>query len=123
MTAVPYRAVPDTSSWPQCDGVLPGGVECRGRRVEPHTACLAHLPGADRSAYLAGLRPGADLDHRGTHFTEELLSELLTAFTEPSTQKPRIGQARFERATFRGDVRFVAEIPGTVDGLVLNGGR
>lgn len=106
MTVVPYRAAPDTASWPHCDGALPGGVECRGRRVEPHTACLAHLPGDERSAYLAGLRPGADLDHRGTRFTEELLSEVLTALTEPSTRRPRIGQARFERATFRGDVRF-----------------
>lgn len=106
MTVVPYRAAPDASSWPHCDVALPGGVECRGRRVAPHTACLAHLSGTDRSAYLADLRPGADLDHRGTCFTEELLSELLTAHTEPSTLKPRLGQARFERATFRGDARF-----------------
>ncbi|MFB6778314.1 pentapeptide repeat-containing protein [Streptomyces sp. NPDC056352] len=106
MTVVPYRAAPDASPWPHCDVALPGGVECRGRRVAPHNACLAHLSGADRSAYLADLRPGADLDHRGTCFTEELLSELLTALTEPSSHKPRIGQARFERATFRGDARF-----------------
>ncbi|MGW5479957.1 pentapeptide repeat-containing protein [Streptomyces sp. NPDC004008] len=106
MTAVPYRAAPDEPVWPHCDRALPDGVECRGRRVEPHTACLAHLSGADRSAYLVGLRPGADLDHRGTRFTEELLSELLTVLAEPTTHKPHIGLARFEWASFRGDVRL-----------------
>jgi uncharacterized protein YjbI with pentapeptide repeats len=106
MTAVPYRAAPDEPVWPHCDRSLPDGAECRGRRVEPHAACLAHLSSADRSAYLAGLRPGADLDHRGTRFTEELLSEVLTALTEPTTHTPRIGHARFDWASFRGDVRL-----------------
>ncbi|MEU8432881.1 pentapeptide repeat-containing protein [Streptomyces sp. NPDC029216] len=124
MTAAPYRPAPDLPSWPHCDGSLPGGAECRGRQVEHHTACLAHLPDAERLAYLAGLRPGADVDHRGTHFTEELVSALLAALTDPSTRKPRIGQARFEEAVFGGGVCFdLVEIDGDVvfDGAEISG--
>lgn len=107
MTAAPYRrTAPDVPSWPHCAEAPPGGAGCRGRRVEPYAVCLAHLPDAERAAHLAGLRPGADLDHRGTRFTVGLLRELLTALTEPSTAGPRIGQARFEEAVFHGAVRF-----------------
>ncbi|MEU9718159.1 pentapeptide repeat-containing protein [Streptomyces sp. NPDC047976] len=108
MTAAPYhpRTAPDVPSWPHCADALPDGAGCRGRRVEPYAVCLAHLPDAERAAHLAGLRPGAGLDHRGTHFTEALLAELLTALTEPSTPGPAIGRARFEEAVFHGAVRF-----------------
>ncbi|GLX19751.1 pentapeptide repeat-containing protein [Streptomyces lavendulae] len=107
MTAAPYRRAPDVPSWPHCSGSLPGGAECRGRSVEPYALCLAHLPDAERAAHLAALRPGADLDHRGTRFTAELLGELLTALTGPSAHRPHIGQARFEEAVFHGAaVRF-----------------
>jgi len=47
-------------SWPRCGhDAAPDSAGCHGRSVEPHTACLAHLTDADRSAYLAGLQPGA----------------------------------------------------------------
>ncbi|NEB01935.1 pentapeptide repeat-containing protein [Streptomyces sp. SID13726] len=67
---------------------------------------MAHLPDADRSAYLAGLQPGVDLDHRGTRFTAELLSALLAAVTAPATGRPAVGQAQFSEAQFDGDADF-----------------
>ncbi|WP_436318806.1 pentapeptide repeat-containing protein [Streptomyces griseofuscus] len=50
--------------------------------------------------------PAADIDHRGTPFTDELLNELLTALTDPATGRPCFGQANFEQATFSGDAVF-----------------
>ncbi|TVP36453.1 hypothetical protein A3L22_28880 [Streptomyces griseus subsp. griseus] len=50
--------------------------------------------------------PGADIDHRGTSFTPELLNQLLASLRDPSTGKPHIGDARFGWATFSGDARF-----------------
>jgi hypothetical protein len=65
------------------------------------------LSEADRTAYLAALPPGADVDHRGTPFTPELLSRLLDTLTaDPTTGTPHLGDARFEQATFSGDARF-----------------
>ncbi|MYU36466.1 pentapeptide repeat-containing protein [Streptomyces sp. SID8358] len=81
-------------------------VGCRGIHVNGHTACLAHLPEADRTAYLATLSPGADIDHRGTSFTPDLLSQLLTALTDPNTGRLHAGAARFGEATFSGDAPF-----------------
>ncbi|WP_105975921.1 pentapeptide repeat-containing protein [Streptomyces geranii] len=81
-------------------------VGCRGAHVPGHTACLAHLPETYRIAYLRGLAPGADIDHRGTPFSEELLEILLTALNDPSTGKPRVGAAWFNDAQFTGNARF-----------------
>jgi uncharacterized protein YjbI with pentapeptide repeats len=67
---------------------------------------LAHLADEDRSAYLAGLQPGVDLDHCGTHFTTELLSALLDSVTEVSTGRPAIGQAQFREARFESGAAF-----------------
>ncbi|QIQ05572.1 pentapeptide repeat-containing protein [Streptomyces liangshanensis] len=73
-----------------------------------HTACLAHLDRAGRGAYLAGLAPGSDVDHRGTPFTEPLLDALLTALRDPDTGQARFGEALFDSATFEGDALFGA---------------
>ncbi len=98
---------PGAPPWPYCGhDAAPGRTGCHGRSVEPHTACLAHLTDADRCAYLAGLQPGADLDHRGTPFTAELLSQLLAALTDPATNRPHLGDAQFEAALFDGDANF-----------------
>ncbi|MFC9498433.1 pentapeptide repeat-containing protein [Streptomyces sp. NPDC056982] len=70
------------------------------------TACLAHLADAEREAYLAGLQPGADVDHRGTSFTAQLLDELLDALRAPGTRQPHLGDARFSSATFEGAAGF-----------------
>ncbi|GAA3043820.1 hypothetical protein GCM10017562_00790 [Streptomyces roseofulvus] len=51
-------------------------VGCRGIHVPGHTACLAHLTDTDRDTYLAGLAPGADIDHCGTTVRRQALTEL-----------------------------------------------
>ncbi|MEU9580511.1 pentapeptide repeat-containing protein [Streptomyces chilikensis] len=109
MTAVapepPSSTPPDR---PHCGhGSAPADpVGCRGIPVGGRTACLAHVNAADRAAYLSALSPGADLDHRGTPFTPELLSLLLGSTTADATGGPRLGDARFEGAVFSGDARF-----------------
>ncbi|WP_018383450.1 pentapeptide repeat-containing protein [Wenjunlia vitaminophila] len=94
--------------WPHCGRGADSGdpVGCRGRAVEPHGTCLAHLHDVERAAYLASLSPGSDLDHRGTVFTRELLGRLLTPLVDPATTRPRLGEAHFEEATFRGEAEF-----------------
>ncbi|MET7286945.1 pentapeptide repeat-containing protein [Streptomyces sp. NPDC005573] len=52
------------------------------------------------------------------------MSELLTALTDPSTHRPRIGNALFQEAVFPGEARFdLAEIDGDVlfDGAEIAG--
>ncbi|WP_234441029.1 pentapeptide repeat-containing protein [Streptomyces scabiei] len=96
-------------SWPYCaNGADPATdpVGCRGIHVPGHTACLAHLADADRDAYLAGLTPGASIDHRGTTFTRSLLNALLNALRDPATGHPRLGDAVFGAATFKGGAVF-----------------
>ncbi|MFF9627264.1 pentapeptide repeat-containing protein [Streptomyces griseosporeus] len=95
--------------WPYCaHGADPATdhIGCRGIRVPGLIACFAHLADADRDAYLAGLTPGASLDHRGTTFTESLLNALLNALRDPATGDSRLGDARFGSATFEGNARF-----------------
>lgn len=95
-------------SWPHCghDATPADPVGCRGIHVGGNTACLAHLDEADRTAYLAALAPGADIDHCGTPFTPELLDLLLAALHEPTAGTPHIGAAGFYGASFSGDARF-----------------
>ncbi|MEV8061395.1 pentapeptide repeat-containing protein [Streptomyces antimycoticus] len=93
--------------WPYCGyGATPDDVGCRGRRVEPHAACLGHLGHADRFAYVTSLQPGADLDHRGTYFDEGLLFSLFEALTDPATDQICIGEALFNEAVFSGEVQL-----------------
>lgn len=98
-----------TPDWPCCGhGSDPSAdaVGCRGRRVDPYAECLAHLSTTDRAAYLAGLLPGADLDHRGTSLSEELLTELLARLHDPATDRSRTGKVAFSGAEFAGEARF-----------------
>ncbi|MFI9234458.1 pentapeptide repeat-containing protein [Streptomyces rimosus] len=60
----------------------------------------------DRAAYLAGLAPGDDVDHRGTPFTSALLSSLLDALRDPASGTPLIGTARLGGAEFSGAAEF-----------------
>ncbi|MFH8566858.1 pentapeptide repeat-containing protein [Streptomyces sp. NPDC017993] len=55
---------------------------------------------------MATLSSGADIDHRGTPFTEDLLTELLRAVTDPSTNRPCLGDAWFVGARFEGPAMF-----------------
>ncbi|MGW3312040.1 pentapeptide repeat-containing protein [Streptomyces sp. NPDC001073] len=99
-------------SWPHCGhGADPATdpVGCRGIHVHGYTTCLAHLAETDPNAYqvyLTGLAPGASIDHRGTTFTDSLLTDLLNALRDPATGNARLGTARFGSATFKGDVWF-----------------
>ncbi|MFF7535125.1 pentapeptide repeat-containing protein [Streptomyces bobili] len=99
---------PTPPQWPHCGhGTAPEDpVGCRGTLVPGNTACLAHLADADRDTYLAGLTPGADIDHRGTPFTESLLDVLLDALRDPATGLPRLGDASFRSAIFQDDAWF-----------------
>ncbi|MFE7070438.1 pentapeptide repeat-containing protein [Streptomyces sp. NPDC057620] len=60
----------------------------------------------DRAAHLAALSPGANIDHRGTTFTEPLLGALLGALHDPLTGLPCLGVADFQGAAFQGDAQF-----------------
>ncbi|MFJ3205096.1 pentapeptide repeat-containing protein [Streptomyces sp. NPDC086989] len=117
MTSTSPDADLDALPWAYCrHGAAADDVGCRGLVVQPYAACLAHLGDADRSAYLAGLHPGADLDHRGTPISEELLSELLGAVTDPHSARARLGHARFGLAEFSGNADFGGvEIDGDAD--------
>ncbi|MFE1947115.1 pentapeptide repeat-containing protein [Streptomyces massasporeus] len=89
-------------------------VGCRGVQVPGHIACLAHLTETDRDTYLDGLTPGADIDHRGTPFTEPLLEALLRALHDPTIGKPHFGASAFQEAQFYGDASFrEAQFSGT----------
>ncbi|GHI18644.1 hypothetical protein Shyd_00150 [Streptomyces hydrogenans] len=108
-TPPPPTPSTEAPSWPHCaHGADPvtNPVGCRGIHVPGHTACLAHLNDTDRTAYLTGLAPGADIDHRGTPFTETLLDQLLIALTDLTTPHPHFGTAEFREAQFSGDARF-----------------
>ncbi|MFI7338525.1 pentapeptide repeat-containing protein [Streptomyces sp. NPDC050085] len=123
----PPSAPPD---YPYCGrGAAPGGpdpVGCRGRTVDGG-ACLAHLSDTDRAAYLGGLGPGRDVDHRGTPLSGDRLAELLAALRDPATGLPSAGTAWFQGAvfpdaagfdgmTFHSDARFdEAAFLGTAD--------
>ncbi|MFJ9538779.1 pentapeptide repeat-containing protein [Streptomyces sp. NPDC101225] len=104
--SLPLRA------WPYCGhGTTPeDAVGCRGNHVPGHAACLVHLADPDRDAYLAGLTPGADIDHRGTSFTDPMLDALLHALRDPATGHAHLGEAKFSSATFEGRVGFEAAI-------------
>ncbi|WP_244173907.1 pentapeptide repeat-containing protein [Streptomyces recifensis] len=100
---------PTPPGWPHCGHgtTAEDTVGCRGIHAPGHTSCLAHLADADRDAYLDGLIPGADIDHRGTSFTDSLLVALLEALLDPTTGHARIGEARFDSATFQDDAYFI----------------
>ncbi|MEV4450636.1 pentapeptide repeat-containing protein [Streptomyces mirabilis] len=107
--STPPARTPSAPSWPRCaHGADPatGSVGCRGIHVPGHTVCLAHLSDPDRTAYLAGLTPGANIDHRGTPFTRRLLTTLPDALRDPATRTPNLGKALFSEAQFSGAVKF-----------------
>ncbi|MEU1323985.1 pentapeptide repeat-containing protein [Streptomyces microflavus] len=102
-------STPEPPPWPHCaHGATPADdpVGCRGIHIPGRTTCLAHLTDTDRNAYLASLTPGADIDHRGTTFTEPLLRALQAPLHDSATDTVRFGNARFESATFKHSARF-----------------
>ena len=87
-------------NWPLC-----GSSGCFGVRRADQEGCLAHLGSEARGTLLAALKPGADLDLRGTPLDRELLSQLLAA-VRPKDGPPTLGNARFDRAQFNGNADF-----------------
>ena len=85
-------------TWPTCTVV----VSCIGAEAFGG-ACLAHLSGAI-DPYLSRLRPGSDIDVRGTELDESLMRRLLGAVTQDG--RPVIGTGLFDHATFVGPMRF-----------------
>jgi uncharacterized protein YjbI with pentapeptide repeats len=85
--------------WPRC-AVLEEHGQCTGIQVGEADQCLAHLPQDDRDSYLSQLKPGADIDARGTSLDAALLASLLAAVTPPR-EGPRLGAGTdFRGATF-----------------------
>ncbi|MEU2100229.1 pentapeptide repeat-containing protein [Streptomyces globisporus] len=100
-------------TWPQCEpsaDFAADPVGCRGVRVPGHLVCLAHLTDAERYAYLTSLTPGANIDHQGTTFTGTLLFSLLNALRDPETGIARLGNAKFNSATFKERAWFESAI-------------
>ena len=93
----PAAPAPD---WPTCRG-----QRCIGIQVDPFGRCLAHLTPTELDQALKTLGPGADLDARGTTFTQELLQRVVETFRDNSTP-PRFGTARFDGAQFSGYAEF-----------------
>ncbi|WP_406292794.1 pentapeptide repeat-containing protein [Embleya sp. NBC_00888] len=94
--------------WPHCaqGASATDPIGCLGIHVAGHTRCLTHLDPTDRTAYLATLTHGSDVDHRGTPFDQPLLTALLHALRDPTTGRPRLGLTRFDGATFFADAWF-----------------
>ena len=79
---------------------------CCGARAADERACLAHLEHEDLRSALGNLDRAAPVDARGVEIDDALLSRVLDAL-DVEGGKRRIGRpARFDRATFRGDIRF-----------------
>jgi hypothetical protein len=96
------------TDWPTCE-------ECgTGIRQQGFDSCLAHLKPADLKEFLAHLKPGADLDARGTSISQDLLTQLMDAV------RCEFGAVNFERTEFEGAVRFE---PLVARKLVLDGAR
>lgn len=91
--------------WPRCGHASttagPGG--CTGIRLPDRRRCLAHLTASDQEAYLGTLRPGSDVDLRGTTFAGGLLERLLAAMRDPQTGHVRMRRALFDRARLAED--------------------
>ncbi|MFJ4685468.1 pentapeptide repeat-containing protein [Streptomyces sp. NPDC088789] len=107
---------PDRSStppdWTHCGhgATQEDPVGCRGIHVRGYTACLAHLDDADRDNYFDSFGSGFEIDHRGTAFTESLLSALLDRLYDYRAGGVRVGTARFDSAPFKGDAEFHSAI-------------
>lgn len=90
--------------WVQCGYASTAGpAGCVGIRLPGRRRCLAHETPADRDAYLGRLRPGSEVDLRGTTFADGLLERLLSSLRDPETGHVRMRQALFDRARFVED--------------------
>jgi hypothetical protein len=97
MTEHEVARMPD---WSICDR-----DGCIGVRQDGQEACLAHVVSQIRKAILAALRPGTDLDLRGTPIDPELLGQVLAPLRS-GHGPPTLGAVQFDRAQFSGDAEF-----------------
>lgn len=93
---------PPEPDWPACKAE----GSCIGIPVDGQDRCLAHVDTGVRSGYLAGLRPGASVDLRGTPLSATLLDAILAA-TRTQDDPAELGDAKFQQAQFSGDATFV----------------
>lgn len=103
--------------WPACQS---GAPHCQGRRIEPYQGCLPHLPTDEREAYLSTLRPGSDIDLRGTVLTSDVLTDVLRRTRRPSgpamhetpvaelvdVPPAELGRTQWDSARFAGEADF-----------------
>jgi uncharacterized protein YjbI with pentapeptide repeats len=87
-------------AWPIC-----GTSGCIGVRRDGQQGCLAHVGLQVRNGILAALKPGADLDLRGTPMDSELLDQLLAA-VRPEAGPVTLRNAAFDRAQFSETADF-----------------
>jgi hypothetical protein len=93
--------------WPTCKAL---GDSCPGIQVEGFGRCLAHLIDKEFDEFLSRLRPGSDLDARGTTITPDLLGMLTSVSIDLGVVDLRY--ARFEKVDRFG--------PWTVRRLILD---
>jgi uncharacterized protein YjbI with pentapeptide repeats len=102
---------PAAPAWPSCqaeDG-------CRGAQLGGSSACLAHLNESELVDLLFTLKPGSDLDLRGTQVEGKRLARLLTALYD-EYGRLRLGSSQFNEAQFTGITRFnEAQFTGDAD--------
>jgi hypothetical protein len=97
---MPEREAIRTPDWSVC-----GRSGCFGVRRDGQEVCLAHVGAETRKTILAALKPGAEVDLRGTPIDAELLDQLLAALRSDDGP-PVPGDARFDRARFSGHAGF-----------------
>jgi len=77
--------------------------DCQGARFDRFPECFPHLGATARTEALARLRPGADLDLRGTQLTADDLTQLLNACRN-SDGVVALGTSRFDDVVFTDEV-------------------
>jgi uncharacterized protein YjbI with pentapeptide repeats len=80
--------------------------DCAGVRLPTGSKCWAHADNSDLDAALKQLGEHGRLDARGVLVAEELLRRLLAAAPQDDQGHAVLTGARFDRATFEGNVRF-----------------
>ena len=79
--------------WPTCAGLVePGGRSCTGVKAGATDLCWAHLSLSKFMEVLSSLKPGGELDLRGTSLAADRLRLILSAMRDPGDHKPRIGK-------------------------------
>lgn len=72
---------PDPPTWSTCPT-----EGCIGASIGGAEACLAHVEEPGRRAMLDALKPGADVDFRGTPIRAELLERILAPLRAGDSQ-------------------------------------